>query len=60
MCGNDISTIPIPGQDFINIIEPQLGKGVIKICILFLYAKQINKSVFHKSTLFEVLTLQEW
>jgi hypothetical protein len=59
MCGNDISTIPIPGQDFINIVEPQLGKGVIKICILFIYSKQINKLVFHKSTLFEISTLLE-
>jgi hypothetical protein len=31
MCGNDISTIPIPGQDFIDLVEPQIAKGTIKI-----------------------------
>lgn len=31
MCGNDISTIPVPGQEFIDLIEPQLAKGAIKI-----------------------------
>lgn len=34
MCGNDISTIPIPGQDFIDLVEPQIAKGTIKIGIL--------------------------
>lgn len=34
MCGNDISTIPIPGQDFIDLVEPQITKGTVKIGIL--------------------------
>ncbi len=38
MCGNDISTIPIPGQEFIDIIEPQLAKGNIKIGMSFSYS----------------------
>lgn len=33
MCGNDISTIPVPGQDLIDLIEPQLARGIIKIGI---------------------------
>ncbi len=41
MCGNDISTIPIPGQDFIDLVEPQISKGVIKICKNF--NKKANK-----------------
>jgi hypothetical protein len=48
MCGNDISTIPVPGQDFIDLIEPQMSRGMIKIRKSFIKRKKTGKSAFHK------------
>lgn len=37
MCGNEISTIPVPGEDLINILQPQIARGTIKLSKPILY-----------------------